>query len=515
MRIRDSIRKDTVRSVLAARTLAWIAGLLVAPGLAQEAAPREDRAPIRWRLDDDGRVQVWPEPTAGGDGGWRTLGEPAGGWFGAWPNLGVFGYAGVLLTGDGDLLATADADRFFERLNEDDAALLRRVTNPPAPDAPRQQRLLFRLAIHAAADRGLQAARGALEALLGEPAATDAPTRAAARAAIASLTGGAVRSDTRRGHAGPELASILASIPDSADAIAVVDQTRLPPGRVWFTLGRLWSLADAEATVARHGGWLQPESRAQAYTRAETASVLGYELTRRYGEHRVLRTVAAIRFPTVTARKTEGAFWVHVRFDGTFDVRALREGLTAEGLLRASDEAADDDRVDLQSGYLRLTVTPDHAVLILDSATEPRPPLSEAGRAALLADLRDIEAPIAIRLYDVPPSITEPVFGETAPELVCLDLPRRAGGSAAARLRFATQHAVESFIDRMREGLATCEVVAADDAIAASVREAADTIRRGVEFTAREDAPTCLEIASPLPSIDLEELAAFAVRWRR
>ena len=475
---------------------------------AQEPSTEDPEATIRWRLGDDGRVEIGPDPAIGADEGWRTVGDPTDPHFSVWQSLGLPGFGACLLSGDRGLLATTDALRFFERLDVDDDAIVRRLGSPPGSDAPRDAWLRYQLAIHAAADRGLKPALGPLRQLLRDGVAPSPACRVAAEDAVAVLNGEA-SPDGAPAPDLPGLEAFLATVPSDAQAIAVVDQTRVPPSRPLFGFGRVTGLAMTRHFMAIMGGDVSPATLAGAHMMSEGPSLVGYEIARRYGDHRIVRTCAALRFPATDrpAERTRG--WIRARFDGRFDVAALRAGLREDGI----DPGDAEDVADVNVEDVRLRVVADHANLEAGTQAPSSRMLEAAIREDFLATCASVSAPIRFRILGLPAEVADTVFDGTTPEFLALTVPRRAEDPIVARLRFRSEADTDQFAGYLAAGLEACTTIAGDDTVAESVRDAARSLRAAARFAKDPDAPRWISAATLLPAVDLEELATF-VAWR-
>src|SRR5690606_26529725 len=93
----------------------------------------------------------------------------------------------------------------------------------------------------------------------------------------------------------PPLASCLADCPFDPHVLIVVDQMRLPPPRALMALARAAGLAVTRTAIEAAGGTVSPAMWAGATMLAEAGGVLPYEVARRFGNHRIARTVIAVR----------------------------------------------------------------------------------------------------------------------------------------------------------------------------------------------------------------------------
>src|SRR5690606_37827633 len=98
---------------------------------------------------------------------------------------------------------------------------------------------------------------------------------------------------------------------------------------------------------------------------AEAPGILPYEIARRFGNHRIARTVFAFRMD-VAGRTAEP--WA--AFDGEFDVAALAAGLEATGLPFAKKG---DQLTIVVSADLEVRVTPTTAEVAPRPATAGAP----------------------------------------------------------------------------------------------------------------------------------------------
>ncbi|MBK8978747.1 MAG: hypothetical protein IPM29_22845 [Planctomycetes bacterium] len=298
----------------------WLLAI-VAPALVAQEPDDAEAAKVRFSVDAEGRVCVSPDPAAGGEGGTRPIADPNDEM--SWANVGALGFLALLGTGEADLASAADADRFFARLGAGDAELLQVLVERPTDGAPRWRGLRRLLAVRACADRGFRPALGVLERIAGDDA-EDAGLRQAARESIAVLRGEPIpRATTTL----PPLAEVFAAAPIDSELCLVIDQTRLPSPRPMVAWARTTGLAVTRRAIAAAGGTVSAAQWAGAMSLAETPGVLPYELARRYGNQRILRTALAVHLPD-DFPFGEPAVWLSL--EGRFDVASLRQGLEAD-----------------------------------------------------------------------------------------------------------------------------------------------------------------------------------------
>ena len=471
---------------------------------AQDPVTDDPFSAIRWRLGDDGRVEIWPVRLQGAADGWGTVGDPIEPLCSPWTSLGLLGRTACLLTGDGDLLATTDTERFFDRLGVDDDGLVRLLGSPPRPDTSRDARLRYRLAIHAAAERGLKPALGPLRRLLRNGSGIDAACLAAAAEAEAVLTG-EPRPDTGPRRAVPDVAAFLATVPRDVHVIAVVDQTRVPPPRTLFAIQRALHVMWARNTATSLGVTVPTTRAAETHRSAAGPGLLGYELARRYGDHRILRTCAAVRFRTSAAPGVPSDAWIRARLDGTFDVAALRAGLEADGL----DPGSAADTAELRTDTIRLRVAADHAIFEAGIGSGATDLLDETARQRFLTTCRADTAPIQLGSFGLPRYLARTVIGGATPRFTGIVPPRRAGEPLLARLDFQAPAEAESCADWLRSNLEVCGRLAADDALETSLRDAARTLHAEATITVDSDSPTWVSVRAPVPAVELGAFAQF------
>ena len=197
---------------------------------------------LRWKLDDSGRILVWPHP---------SLGMASEGERDARPYMGVgiellmeqraLGWRGFLLhmlPGVSDLASLGDAEYQFKKLGipASGEQIILRISTPPQATVPpllRRARLDRLLAVRIAQRRKLVAAVPALMKLAAE--AKDPFLKRAAAEARAEIEGNAAPSLT--------IADLPRDIPGSADLIVFIDQTKVPRWK------RLWTLSKKNGSL--------------------------------------------------------------------------------------------------------------------------------------------------------------------------------------------------------------------------------------------------------------------------
>ncbi|HLU38368.1 MAG TPA: hypothetical protein VK081_03225 [Planctomycetota bacterium] len=402
----------TARLVLVTALLHALGGDAVAQSVDDDI--READKQLRFRFDEHGFFAVSPDPGAGGiPDTWHAIADPQNA--SVWESVGLFGWIAFLCTGDGDLASVANARRVFELTGVDGETLVRMLGSPPAADASPTDRARFVLAIRAAEDLALAPAIGPLERA-AESAADPAIRRAAAQAAAT------LRKAPRPDAEAPTrpLDEVLADCPFEPHILAVIDQTRLPPPRAALDLVRRASLALTRSAIAQAGGRLSTSQWAGAVELSEMSGILPYEIARRFGNHRIARTVFASR---IGRRSMET--WAAC--DGEFDVEALSAGAEAAGLQCTRK----DDVLTVALGRsIELRVT--------RSTAEVRARTAQGNRPATAPPAPEVAAaPIRIRLHYVP----DPAGGTwpvgALPEQIGISVPRAQGEPFAVELRFA------------------------------------------------------------------------------
>src|SRR5690606_38285852 len=287
----------------------------------------------------------------------------------------------------------------------------------------------FVLAIRAAEDLALAPAIGPLERA-AESAADPAIRRAAAQAAAT------LRKAPRPDAEAPTrpLDEVLADCPFEPHILAVIDQTRLPPPRAALDLVRRASLALTRSAIAQAGGRLSTSQWAGAVELSEMSGILPYEIARRFGNHRIARTVFASR---IGRRSMETG----AACDGEFDVEALSAGAEAAGLQCTRK----DDVLTVALGRsIELRVT--------RSTAEVRARTAQGNRPATAPPAPEVAAaPIRIRLHYVP----DPAGGTwpvgALPEQIGISVPRAQGEPFAVELRFADPGSADATAARLEE----------------------------------------------------------------
>ena len=234
-------------------------------------------------------------------------------------NLGLLGWINLLVAGPRDLASLADAERYFASLSLATSAgeLRKRIVTPviETDSALARRATLERiLAVRLVQERGIAEANAELQAVLSNPE-EDSFLRRAARDALGTGEPPAPISI-------PEAS--LASLPERADILFFVDQSRIPP---LFALPRIgFDVASQIYGRIASGGDTRPEY--QMWT--EVIPMLPFELARRYGNARVDWLLGAYQDqPRISV-------WVEAH--GLFETEALRTSLAAEGVELAGDE---------------------------------------------------------------------------------------------------------------------------------------------------------------------------------
>jgi len=276
---------------------------------------------LQWKLDNEGRILVWPHPTLGAvakgeadarpymDSGPRLFAREL-------PRTGALGMILYALPGTSDLASLGDGAYQFHKLSTPAtySKIVERIAAAPEGTGPllRRAQLDRLLAVRIAQTRRLQAALPTLTKLAEN---ADEPfLRRAAVEARANILG----------QAPPALkvAELPRDIPANADLLVFIDQTRVPR---WT---RLWGLAkrggslQARNMVAQLGSMVTVSDRAHGQMAMDLSLVLGCEAARQFGNMRRHWTVIAARL----AHGADGpAIWSET--DGLFEPAALHKAL--------------------------------------------------------------------------------------------------------------------------------------------------------------------------------------------
>lgn len=403
------------KSTLAPCALAFLA--LGSPAQELDAARLDALdAKIRFRLDDDGQVLIAPDPVTGSDDFVPVLAERAGVSFAF---VGVFGFAAFLCSGPTDLASFADAPRFFERLDAEDAVLLQAIGRPTA-DASWPQVLETLLALRAVEARGLKAAIPLVDKVAADQGADPFVRRAAAETAAVLHGDPRPPLDARL----EDLPAVLARVPAEAQVVARIDAFRLPPVRRITEWGRVAGQAAVRQSSLGAPELYDEADYLQGMRISESATVLPYELARRYGNHRIDRIVLAVR-PPEGGMGSNPSLWASI--DGVFDMKRVRAELEATSAEFAEGEGG-AVRMQLGGGF-ELELGARRAVLsTLGFDSEDRENDRDGLAEALTGDAQ-------IALWVAPDLALPDVARRVKPEWMRLTVPQ--DGTGALRLEGA------------------------------------------------------------------------------
>ncbi|MGE0144835.1 MAG: hypothetical protein AB7I19_16070, partial [Planctomycetota bacterium] len=254
-----------------------------------------------------------------------TLGEQA------LANIGAVGTLGLLTLGGTDFASLSDAGDFFDHVDGGPEAILDLIRGRAAIEGGTVPALPRLLAVRAVAARGFKPALGVLHAV-NKTGVTDPFLAQAVRESIASLSGEALAPTI---PVLPTLAVTLARIPDSVQAIVVVDHHRFPSASTLFSIG-----ADAGDAVFRqvieNVGPEEREILDTAIRYSTSGRALGYLIAKRFGNFRVHRSVMAVKFRETLAEQPYFQWYA----EGEFDLDAMAAGFAwAELEVERKDEA--------------------------------------------------------------------------------------------------------------------------------------------------------------------------------
>lgn len=356
----------------------WILAITITASLAAQQ-PVEANAGLlydtTWSVDAQGRLGVLPNAAAGGDTEvpWLVFDQNRDSFAGSFANLGALGYATLLLSGPRDLLSATDARYHFRKLGLglDAEAIARRIAEPPRHDNPALQRraeLDRLLAVRLARTVPQDPVQQALTALTRDEQA-DPWLRRAAQEELVGLVGSELAAPRTEL---PQLASVLAEAPARTAMLLVVDTRRMDPLRGLAELARIAGVMVTRQVLAMAGGVVSNTALAGGQTLADLPGEVPYEITRRFGQMRILRVVVAMTDPE---RIPMPHFWASI--EGEFEPEPMAAGLRALG---AEVAFADGTlRTELEGTQIVVTRTR----ILLDFGTDG--PRLGAERAAAVA----------------------------------------------------------------------------------------------------------------------------------
>lgn len=390
-------------------------------------------AAIEYALDEQGRLLISPSPFEVRGGFTPLVSERL---LDVVTNAGVIGFVSYLFAGDTDVASFADGGVFFARLGRDsDVELLHALAADGDPAATPLQRLL---AVRVTQDRRFKPALGVLERMT-EDRTLDAHLRGAVGESIAALRG---KRSERQPPTLPPLAAVLADAPVAADAYMRIDEFRLPPARALLRSAVPVALENWRRWILSEGGMTQ-----QFWTRGQmisaAAALLPYEIARRFGNARVHRVVLALRMPP---RVEPRQLWAHLQFwahlDGSFDVAALRAGLTAANLAVNGD----DERITCQiMPGIQLTAATNQLRV---HRTGFSGGTSAETASALAQAIEQDGAPIVVHLDDKAALPEVERFGR--PQRLAVWIPRTPDGEARFHLRCSDQRLPQLIAGELR-----------------------------------------------------------------
>ncbi len=291
---------------------------------------------VKFKVDDNGELLMWPSPSAGGASDiyepFLPLEMEGIGWRSA--NLGALGFLSLLCSGGRDLASLGDAEQVLrtDGVDTSDAGLRQALVTPvtePTPGRARRAELRRILAARLLQERRVAAARGELQAVARD-GATDPFLAQACRDALLAIDGGtAPRAELSD--------AMLRVVPADADLVVFLDQARIPPS---FWLPRLAREVATEVTLQQielAGGQISPAMLAGAMQMAETSSRGPFELARRFGNARMEQTLLALR---LREERVEFLLDAPGRYDVQRIATTLRDGgvaLEPGETLQASD----------------------------------------------------------------------------------------------------------------------------------------------------------------------------------
>lgn len=359
-------------------------------------------AKLKFKLDDDGRILMSPDPSTGSDEE-RFTPIVRADFTHLLQHGGVLGWASLIYQGGTDFGSMADGQSILRRLGRaGDVSLIQGIAEPQAGAAGT---LLQLMAIRAAQDRGMKQALGAV-LKVAEQDGIDPFVRQAAREAAATLRGEGVAPVATQ--CAP-LADVLAGVPDGMDVFFAVEQRRLPQGRALLRWAREAGMAVTRREILQAGGSVSAAQWAGAVMLAEGVGAMPYEVCRRFGNHRFDRTVVALDVPKDMFDPPS----VWVRADGLFDIARLRKGLVDLGVPVGGDGREITCSLD---GGVKLTVT--SSVLQLRFGEMGAARGAEAG-AALAKSVAPDDAPLVVHLS------AEAELPALPPGFDALGIPRR------------------------------------------------------------------------------------------
>lgn len=404
----------------------------------------------------------------------------------AWSQVIPFALLFAIAPGDTDLLGLTDADRFFALLGTDDAELLQRIggsLDDPLPGAA----LRRRLAIRAASQRGFRPALGLLDRI-GADAAADPELRRAAQRAAVQLRGGTVPQASVADQL--DLGSLLAQSPLDATVFAVIDQHRLPntsPLAGWVAYLARVSLLNAYSGRNEPFAWAMLR---RAWQVDIGSRVMGYELVKRFGNHRVDRTFLAF----APSSEPPGAGWpgllVH---QGEFDVAAVERGLQQYAI---DHHRGDDGTLYVSAGDpdgFAFEIAPSR--LVLRSGPRQSPRLTAEVADAIARILTAGSAPVVACRN--PAWELDEGARRFAPTMATLSVPKTPGGDVVLTSRFENDAAARAVTGVLRGLPRMVQQLIDDEPKLDPMLDLSESLR----ITTADDLVT---ITLPWPELDLE-----------
>ncbi len=407
---------------------------------------RESLAEVSWSFDDAGAFCIAPDPSAGGgtDAPTRVVRFTDSYQL---QNLGALGFLSVLLQGGAELSGQIDAAGIAAKLGLSEEDLVVRLGDPPPPTAGRVARWQYRIWIHAAEQLRLRPAIGPLKVLAADAAQGEDLRRIArvAAARIAGLTEGMPAPNLR------PLVTALSEMPEGAFVVLVSEGHRLPPPRALMDLAERTGRIVTEWQIEAAAAMVSPAQVAGGLQLSCLPGILGLEVAREFGDHRVDRSVFGV---FVDPERGEPRIWASL--EGAFDLASLAAGLerfdVPHEVERGDAQQVAGVGISVAGGAVRLQVTARRASLRMDGV-----PGSELGAegAALLAERLASFADLPVRgvVGELPAGLgEESMVVKLLPEVFGFSPVYQQGAAWTVRARFANEN-LATTIEQQVKGL--------------------------------------------------------------
>lgn len=321
-----------------------------------------DLFPVKWKIDDRGRMLIKPCPSTGmvefgpmfRDG---LLGDRLR----YLRHLGAVGMFRVLFMGNRDFLSLADAEYVFRKrkLPRRDAEIRQRIALDASGDSALLQETAHLdrlLAVRIASARKLKSARGELLELAADTEA-DQLLRLAAEDALFAIMGRGHKPATTH-KSPPRVEQTLAAVPQSYHLICTIQQRQVPAFSRLGHVARSLIMESILSDIRAAGGGVTPSMLAGAQFLADMGTILPYEFCLRLGNFRIIRATVTL---LLHGEHQQPLFWA--RIDGWFDPRKVRRALEDQDFKTEHDEKQGTVAATFANLGLQVLVARDHAEL--------------------------------------------------------------------------------------------------------------------------------------------------------